>query len=175
MVHIRTIRSGEGAALRAIRLRALTESPWAFGATLASTEAMSMEEWERRAARHAAGEDRIYFIAEDADRWVGMAAGFLEETEEGSSVELLSMWVEPSYRGRGLGRRLVEQVMTWARARGAGGVGLWVTESNTAAITLYRRCSFARTGERQPLPSNPALTEERMVRLLDLSAASTRA
>lgn len=130
-----------------------------------------MEEWARRAEQHAAGEQRIYFIAEDDDRWVGMAAGFLEETSEGGSVELLSMWVDPTCRGRGLGRQLVEQVMAWARARGAEQVGLWVTDSNIPAIALYCRCGFTSTGERQPLPSNPALMEERMVRLLDAPAS----
>ena len=58
MVHIRTIRCDEGPALRAIRLRALAESPSAFGSTLAATAAMSMEEWARRAEQHAAGEQR---------------------------------------------------------------------------------------------------------------------
>jgi ribosomal protein S18 acetylase RimI-like enzyme len=43
---------------------------------------------------------------------------------------------------------------------------LWVTESNTAARKLYERCGFTLTGERQPLPSDPALPEIRMRRLL---------
>jgi ribosomal protein S18 acetylase RimI-like enzyme len=38
-------------------------------------------------------------------------------------------------------------------------VVLWVADHNTAARFLYERVGFRPTGERQPLPSNPALTE----------------
>jgi ribosomal protein S18 acetylase RimI-like enzyme len=45
-------------------------------------------------------------------------------------------------------------------------VHLWVTETNKPARRLYERCGFKPTGERQPLPSNPALGELAMARPL---------
>jgi ribosomal protein S18 acetylase RimI-like enzyme len=54
----------------------------------------------------------------------------------------------------------------WARQQGASTVHLWVTETNKHARLLYERCGFTVTAERQPLPSNPALAEIAMARLL---------
>jgi ribosomal protein S18 acetylase RimI-like enzyme len=73
------------------------------------------------------------------------------------------MWVAPAVRGRGVGWALVGAVQRWATDMSFGRVGLWVTETNEPALTLYRRCGFTDTGERQPLPSDPALTEVRML------------
>jgi hypothetical protein len=47
----------------------------------------------------------------------------------------------------------------WSAERQALEVILWVTDSNTAARTLYEQAGFRPTGERQPLPSNPALSQ----------------
>ena len=79
-------------------------------------------------------------------------------------LELVSMWVRPQARGRQVGSALVEAVMAYARARPVARVHLWVTETNKAARRLYERCGFTPTGERQPLPSDPALMELAMVR-----------
>jgi ribosomal protein S18 acetylase RimI-like enzyme len=126
-----------------------------------------MEYWRKRAASGAAEQESVLFLAEEAGGWVGIVGGFLEEEEGGRSVELVSMWVNPAYRGRRLGQRLVEQIIDWARQRGARRVTLWVTENNAGAISLYRRCGFRSTGETQELPSNPTLRELRMVVSLD--------
>lgn len=163
MVTIRRIRPTEGQEFRAIRLQALADSPTAFGSTVAETESRPAKYWVARAAAGAAGEDSVLFVAEEADAWVGLVGGFVEgETER--DVELISMWVNPSYRGRGVGRQLVEQLLEWASSRGAGRVLLWVTENNVEATSLYRRCGFIPSGDRQPHPSQPALWEQRMLR-----------
>jgi ribosomal protein S18 acetylase RimI-like enzyme len=43
---------------------------------------------------------------------------------------------------------------------------LWVAEANEPARRLYERYGFTPTGDRQPLPSNPAVPEIRMRRPL---------
>jgi hypothetical protein len=42
-------------------------------------------------------------------------------------------------------------------------IGRWLTDTNRAARTLYERCGFKATGERQPLPSDPARSEIEMM------------
>jgi ribosomal protein S18 acetylase RimI-like enzyme len=59
---------------------------------------------------------------------------------------------------------LLDHAVRWARERGASEMILWVADHNTAARRLYERAGFAATGDRQPLPSNPALPES-MLRL----------
>ncbi len=62
------------------------------------------------------------------------------------SAALTSLWVDPRFRGRGLGSALIEAVVDWARERGLSQVLLWVTEGNRHAETLYLRNGFVRTG-----------------------------
>jgi len=170
-VVIRQIRSTEGAQLRSIRLQAIAESPSAFGSTLAETEALSSEDWDKRAAGNATGDLAILYVAEDQGMWVGLAGGMRAPDAGAQSVVLFSMWVNPAYRRQGLGRELVRRVIEWSSMQGADCIELWVTQSNEAARELYTRCGFTASAETKPLPSNPALLEQRMVQ--DLRARRT--
>ncbi len=161
-VEVRRIRPDEGLRLRALRLRALADSPMAFGSTLAREEAFPARVWHERAAGGAAGDERVTFIAERDGEWVGLATG-LADDEEGSEPMLVGMFVDPAERGRSVGRALVEAVTAWARARGAGRLSLWVGSANNPAIALYAACGFRPTGDTQPLAHTPSLTELRMV------------
>ncbi len=62
------------------------------------------------------------------------------------SASLTALWVDPDYRGRGVGSALVDAVVEWAKGRGFNQVLLWVTEVNENAQTLYERHGFGRTG-----------------------------
>jgi GNAT superfamily N-acetyltransferase len=166
---IRRIRADEGLRLRDIRLRALADSPGAFGETFAAAATRPEDSWHDRAARSSAGNETVLYVAEEDEQWKGLAAGWLEDDVPGD-VELVSMWVDPSIRGRRIGQRLVDAVVDWALERQAIQVRLWVTEGNTPAVTLYERCGFRYSGDAQPLPSNPTLRELQMVRLLDPTA-----
>jgi GNAT superfamily N-acetyltransferase len=77
-------------------------------------------------------------------------------------VELVSMWTSAAVRGAGIGRRLVDAVIDWARQTGADRVDLWVTRGNDAAAQLYESIGFEVTGDHQPLPSDPCKDEVRM-------------
>ncbi|HEY5477786.1 MAG TPA: GNAT family N-acetyltransferase [Tepidiformaceae bacterium] len=165
---VRRIRADEGRFLYEIRLRALADSPLAFGSTLAATSAIPTAVWAERARVSAAGEERVMFVAEIADEWVGLAGGFFDEAQPGDP-EVVSMWVDPRWRRSGLAGRLLDAVIGWAHFRGAAQIHLWVTEGNEPAIALYERFGFAFTGESAPLPSAPALTELRMERSSTLS------
>ena len=81
-----------------------------------------------------------------------MAAG--GDSNSTGTAALTSLWVEPGSRGRGIGDRLVIQVLEWAKATGFNQVLLWVTEGNLHAEALYLRHGFVRTGEviEQPRP-----------------------
>ncbi len=105
-------------------------------------------------------------LAVDGEETVGLVRAFAP-SEDAESAELVSMWVAPQARGHGVGRQLVAAVIDWARHRSADRVDLWVTETNDPARWLYESCGFVVTGERQPLPSNPSLSEVAMRLALD--------
>lgn len=64
-------------------------------------------------------------------------------------VTTLGMNVDAEWRGRGIGKALVEQVITWSRAHGAHKIELEVWPHNAAAIGLYERTGFEREGLRR--------------------------
>jgi hypothetical protein len=53
--------------------------------------------------------------------------------------------------------------MTWAKDHGAATIGVWATESNRAAISMYGKAGFHRSGEAGKLPSDPIQNEIRML------------
>jgi ribosomal protein S18 acetylase RimI-like enzyme len=59
---------------------------------------------------------------------------------------VLGMGVVPEYRGRGVGRALVEAALAAARRSGLARIDLEVRADNAAAIGLYRAVGFAVEG-----------------------------
>ncbi len=100
----------------------------------------------------------MFFAEENAELW-GMAGGW-HEGEISHRITLVSMWVAPAHRRSGVGRMLVAAVQDWARTCGYHEMELWVTQSSVPAVTFYKSLGFTSTGCTQPLPSNPALSEE---------------
>ena len=138
------------------------DTPTAFASTLEEESARPADTWERAAASQSSGADSVTFIAETDTRWIGLVGAF-RNTERPDVVDLVSMWVTPAYRGSGVGRRLIDEVVDWARGNGNTAVELWVTRGNDPAISLYTRAGFALTDDHKPLPSDPCHDELRMV------------
>jgi len=159
-VEIREIGADGWQDTRDIRLAALQDAPQAFASTYKREEAFAEADWRRWIGR---GDTFLAYARELGAAPVGIVGGY--EAEPGT-IELISMWVSPAARGRGIGQALVGAVVGRARAAGMSRVHLWVTESNHSARLLYERCGFQPTGERQPLPSDAQVTEIAMARSL---------
>lgn len=54
--------------------------------------------------------------------------------------------VDPPFRRRGIGRRLIAEAVAWARGRGLPGVMLETQSINVPACRLYERCGFVLGG-----------------------------
>jgi GNAT superfamily N-acetyltransferase len=151
MVLVRETEPRDWQALRDIRLAALRDAPDAFASTHDREAAFTEQDWRDRIAR---GGTFLAYLPEVSP--AGLVGGY--QIAPGV-IELISMYVRPWARGRGVGQALIEAVIGWARGQGATEVHLWVNETNKHARLLYERAGFQLTGERQPLPSNPKLTE----------------
>jgi len=60
---------------------------------------------------------------------------------------LLGMGVHRDYRGQGLGARLLDTALAWARQQDLAWVDLEVLSDNLPARRLYARSGFVQTGE----------------------------
>lgn len=165
-IHVRRIRPDEWEALRELRLRALADSPLAFGSTLAAERDQPAEFWRNHARRGATETSRAtYVVVDERGALRGLATGSVDK-ETTSLAHLYSMFVDPPLRRGGFGRTLVARVCDWARAGGMHRVVLNVTETNAGAIRFYESCGFVPTGRRQPLSHTPSLLEVEMGREL---------
>ena len=140
------------AAWRLLRLESLEESPRAFGSTLAREQAFSDADWQARISD-------LSYIAYDGDEPVGLGGGYRPEP---SRIEVVSMWVHPSHRGRGLSRSLLDVIVGIGRAENAT-VELYVDRANAAARGAYLSYGFVPTGDTMPLSADPDHLAERMV------------
>jgi putative acetyltransferase len=58
--------------------------------------------------------------------------------------ELRKMYLRPASRGKGLGQRLLDASVAWARSQGAARIVLDTTEQMTRAIAFYEANGFVR-------------------------------
>jgi ribosomal protein S18 acetylase RimI-like enzyme len=126
---------------RALRLQALRESPQAFGSSYAESVTHPDEFWINRLRDAEAGRNSLLF-AEDRDRLVGLIGAYVEP-DEPDIINVVSVFVAPDHRGRGLSTRLLDAILAEVRQRSGVRVArLTVNVSQTAAIRVYQRAGF---------------------------------
>lgn len=114
-------------------------------AVLAIERASFPAPWHREHFEHEISAAYSFpFVAEQDDIIMGYVC-VMSLFEE---AQILDIAVAPELRGRGVARRLLEYAILVAREKGAEVLALEVRASNGAAITLYERCGFVRTGVR---------------------------
>lgn len=141
-MEVRPLESSESELFHAFRLRGLRECPEAFGSTY---EEESAETPETVRGRFPCAEDNFVLGAFGPDgRLVGVAGFYrdkhLKLRHKGT---VWGMYVDPSERGRGVGRALLAAVVGRAgRLAGVERVALSVTVGVEAARRLYLAQGF---------------------------------
>jgi GNAT superfamily N-acetyltransferase len=139
--------TGDEAALRALRLQALTDSPRAFSSSYEREAARTIEDWRRWLA------PGVTFLLEADGEARGLVAG-VRDPHDASVVHLMAMWVHPDVRGTGAADALLSSVKRWAAEVGATQVRLNVVEDNARAKKCYERAGFCSTGRRGVIEKN---------------------
>lgn len=143
-VEILALEADDWSTWRAVRLQALAEAPWAFGSKL--------EDWQGDGDTEARWRSRFADVPYNAIAFidgepVGQVGALVHDT---ASTLLISMWVSPSARGRGVGDSLIDAVIEWSSGRGANAVRLDVKTDNHRAISLYERQGFVIRRDIEP-------------------------
>lgn len=161
---VRVFAPGEWPTYRTLRLRALADSPDAFGSTLADEAGRPDEHWAARLANGVASALELPLVAELEGEPAGLVWARVDPAER--AAHLYQMWVAPEHRARGAGERLLEAAVAWARASGARALLLCVTCGDTSATRLYARAGFEPDGAPQPLrPGSSVLAQPMRLRL----------
>lgn len=146
---VRHIGPPDWRLVRAARLRALEDAPYAFGSTFA-------EEIERDDSFWRSTVDRLaWFVALDGSEPAGVVAVLSAQRDRPDRLEIISTWVAAHHRRTGVGNALMAAAREWATEAGATTLTLSVTEGNEPARRFYERLGFSSTGSRRPLRSNP--------------------
>jgi GNAT superfamily N-acetyltransferase len=95
------------------------------------------------------GPDSFAFLAEETGRSVGYVVGFFDEPhfmwETGRIGHIDSFYVLPEWRGRGVGRQLMDAAYSEMRRVGVATVALEMVADNDLARTFYEREGFTAT------------------------------
>ena len=157
---VRRIDKTEWREYREVRLRALKDSPDAFGSTLEDAARIPESAWQSRLDQ-ASPETDLPITAVVGEAFVGLAWAKIESPTP-DIVHLYQMWVDPGHRGLGIGRALVETVVEWAGQRKAQSIVLQVTCGDRPARRLYDAMGFRPSGSPIPLRPGSDLLEQPM-------------
>jgi len=159
-IAIRPFLPNEWRRYRDLRLRALQDSPDAFGSTFETSSLIPDSEWKARLERVSPRTD-LPMGAMAGGEPVGLAWAKIENPDDGVA-HLYQMWVAPEFRGAGVGRGLVDAAVNWARDRGVKAMVLDVTCGNVPATRLYESMGFQPVGTPVPLRPGSDLLEQTM-------------
>ncbi len=147
-VTIRGVREDEWRRWRETRLRMLRDDADFFATRYDDMVREPDATWRKWVAEAAGGRQKTLVVAEQDGRWLGVVGAFVRVNPY--EVQLISMWVDPHARGRGIALELIRAVARWTDDRGSTRVVLFVQEANTPARRLYERAGFRPTGDRAP-------------------------
>ena len=145
-VTIRPARADEWSRWRETRLRMLRDDADFFSTRYDDMVREPDKMWRDWVGEAAVGDQKAIFVADEDDQWLGVVGAFTRVNP--LEVQLISMWVDPAARGRGIAQALIRAVAEWARDRGSTTVVLFVQEANEPAQQLYERAGF--TADRRP-------------------------
>ncbi|MGH1563438.1 GNAT family N-acetyltransferase [Mumia sp. DW29H23] len=171
--------------LRELRLRALRDTPIAYGERYEEALRVGEDNWRARAAR-SVSPGNVQVVArlvdgDDAGLWVGSMAGFVSrgvpayatdgvvaDPDAPPRANLVGVFVDPRVRGRetGVTDALLDAVVAWARdEQGLDRLYLHVHEDNPRAAGYYRRRGFVATGASFPAVLHGGLEQEMVLAL----------
>ena len=108
----------------------------AFSGWPGRDEETPFEDWKATIADHEAVRPDTTPVVVDGDRIVGVAVGMDYGTDRSDEGWVQQLAVDAAYRGRGLGRALLQESFRRFRAMGWTRAGL-STDSRTGALALY--------------------------------------
>jgi ribosomal protein S18 acetylase RimI-like enzyme len=146
MSEVRRLEPDDWEAFRDIRLRALADSPDAFGSTRERERAYTEDDWRQRLSGPVA-------VVEDPEP-VAVGGVFLNA----DVPHVWGMWTDPAHRGRGHARQILDEVLPPDRT-----AQLDVNVNNPGARAAYERYGFVGTGVLEPLRPGSAQMMELMV------------
>ena len=154
-VEVRRLGPQDAALYRDIRLDALQANPEAYGSTYEAECVRTLSDFAERLSTSAV------IGAFRGPKLVGIAGLLIRDgAKEAHKGLLWGMYVQAGARGEGIGRRIAEAIIDFARGR-VEIIQLSVVSSNTTARRLYSSLGFVEYGlEKNALRQNGRYYDE---------------
>ncbi|KAF5310366.1 hypothetical protein D9611_012062 [Ephemerocybe angulata] len=147
-----------------LRLTSLPKDPQFFGSNYKREAAFSEQDWKYQLD---STNKATFIVKESNDKWIGtltvlatssdldLAAPFqglgvvLGDDTNRNIYAMVGLWVDSAFRSKGLGQRLIQQALSWAREHiphenddTAKIAILEVHRSNIIEKAMYQKCGF---------------------------------
>lgn len=123
-----------------LRLEALQNDPSVFGSSYEKEKDQPDDDWKAKLER-TVGENpkEVLIFAKDGDKYIGMIGAF---PKENSLWNIKAVYVNPSYRGQEISKKLIQRILEILDKRGAKVVELSVNTNAEAAVNVYKQFGF---------------------------------
>ena len=139
MIEIKKLDQELWQAYRALRLEALQKEPLAFGDSYEESKDRPENVWRSRIDN--------FIFALDENKPAGMIGLYQEGTKSKHVINIFSVYVKKEYRGQGIGKKLMEAVLTQIKInQNIIKIKLAVNPAQEAAVKLYQSFGFKITG-----------------------------
>ena len=144
-IEIVTASSNDAKRLRDLRLRALADAPYAFGADYKVESEKPIEYWQD----YLKNTDWCFAVIDGVD--IGLLAVDKADADRNSDCWMASWWLEEAYRGQGIPKLMLGWLDQLCKNKGWSKQGLGVWPENERAIAAYLKLGFIKGPA--PLPS----------------------
>lgn len=124
---------------RDIRLLALKNDPYAFGSSNEEEINLSETDWRNRIKAV-----QFAIINGEVVGLIGLLRG--DNLANKHCGHIISLWVKPTLRGRGIAKKLVEKLQKLAQSSGIRKLSLHVSITQPAALRVYENLGFKHVG-----------------------------
>lgn len=150
-IEIITATADDVDRLRALRLAALKDAPYAFGAKYEDEVKKPVSDWQDRLKNTS----WCFVVADSVD--IGLLAVDLADKDRNSACWLSSWWLTEGFRGRGIPKLMLNWVDQLCTENNWKKIGLGVWPDNLRAIAAYKKLGFTNTEKLLPSRSIPGL------------------
>lgn len=148
-IQLLKLTSTDAPRLRAIRLKALADSPSSFGADYVIESEKPINYWEN----YLRISNWCIVISDGED--IGLLEVSKAANDRNADCWLSGWWIDKSYRGRGISKLMLDWLDQLCLEKGWSKQGLGVWPENEGAIAAYLKLGFIKAPSELPSRSRP--------------------